>query len=121
MAKSENKADRRINYEPESLFVLDGQEEQETPYQWDEMPNFEQGQVEAWKILKVRFRNEQDLLAFAEVVGQTVTPKTKGIWYPPTDKTRNSLLRWMHEDQIKEHSDLIDEVVDDEIISPMGG
>ena len=111
MAKSENKADRRINYEPESLFVLAGEEEEQTPYEWDDMPKFEQGQVEAWKILKVRFRNEQDLLAFAELIGQTVTPKTKGIWFPPADKFANSLLRYMDEGQISE--DNVQEIVEE--------
>jgi len=111
-SKNNSTKDRQINYEGESLFVLSGEEEAETPHQWDSMPEFDQKQNEAWKCIKVRFRNEADLLAFAELIGQTVTPKTKGVWYPPADKSKNSLLRWMHEDQIDGNPD-VDEVIDE--------
>jgi len=113
--KNNSTKDRQANYEGESLFVLSGAEEAETPHQWDSMPEFDQKQNEAWKMLKVRFRNEADLMAFAELVGQTVTPKTKGIWYPAADKSKNSLLRWMHEDQIEGNPD-VDEVLTDDAI-----
>ena len=113
--KNNSTKDRQANYEGESLFVLSGEEELETPHQWDSMPEFDQKQNEAWKMLKIRFRNEEDLMAFAELVGQTVTPKTKGIWYPAADKSKNSLLRWMHEDQIEGNPD-VDAVLSDEEI-----
>ena len=102
---------KTLNYQPENLFVVTGQEEEQTPYDWDGMPEFNQPEAEAWKVLKVRFRNEEDLRNFAEVIDQTnITLKTKGIWYPPADKTANSLLRYMDEGQISE--DNIQEIVE---------
>tara|TARA_Y100000385_G_C12850801_1_gene532986 strand:+ start:426 stop:749 length:324 start_codon:yes stop_codon:yes gene_type:complete len=102
---------KTLNYQPENLFVVTGQEDKQTPYDWDGMPEFNQPEAEAWKVLKVRFRNEEDLRNFAEVIDQTnITLKTKGIWYPPADKTANSLLRYMDEGQISE--DNIQEIVE---------
>jgi hypothetical protein len=102
---------KTLNYQPENLFVVTGQEDEQTPYDWDGMPEFNQPEAEAWKVLKVRFRNEEDLRNFAEAIDQTnITLKTKGIWYPPADKTANSLLRYMDEGQISE--DNIQEIVE---------
>jgi hypothetical protein len=102
---------KTLNYQPENLFVVTGQEDEQTPYDWDGMPEFNQPEAEAWKVLKVRFRNEEDLRNFAEAIDQTnITLKTKGIWYPPADKTANSLLRYMDEGQISE--DNVQEIVE---------
>ena len=91
---------------------MSGQEEEKTAHDWDGMPEFEQPEAEAWKVLKVRFRNEDDLRNFAETIGQTnITLKTKGIWYPPADKFANSLLRYMDEDQISEGN--VQEIVEE--------
>lgn len=101
---------KTLNYQPENLFVVTGQEDQTTPYDWDGMPEFNQPEAEAWKVLKVRFRNEEDLREFAERIDQTnITTKTKGIWFPPADKTANSLLRYMDESQI---DDNVQEIVE---------
>ena len=103
---------KTLNYQPENLFVVTGQEEEQTPYDWDGMPEFDQPEAEAWKVLKVRFRNEEDLRNFAEAIDQTnITLKTKGIWYPPADKTANSLLRYMDESQISD--DNVKEIVEE--------
>ncbi len=105
--KDLNKA---INYEPQSLFVLDGSEEETTPYDWDDMPDFNQPQAEAHKMIKIRFRNEEDYREFAELIGQrNMTHRTKSIWYPVLDKKAHSLERFVHEDQIDEME--IDEVI----------
>lgn len=102
---------KTLNYQPENLFVVTGQEDEQTPYDWDGMPEFDQPEAEAWKVLKVRFRNEEDLREFAEAINQTnITLKTKGIWFPPADKTANSLLRYMDEGQISD--DNVQEIVE---------
>jgi hypothetical protein len=103
---------KTLNYQPENLFVMSGQEDEQTPYDWDGMPEFNQPEAEAWKVLKVRFRNEEDLREFAEKIDQTnITLKTKGIWFPPADKFANSLLRYMDEGQISE--DNVQEIIEE--------
>lgn len=49
---------------------------------WRGMPEFEQDDLESWKAIKVHFANEDDYRAFAQLVGQTLTPQTKYIWHP---------------------------------------
>jgi hypothetical protein len=49
---------------------------------WQGMPDFEQSDLEVWKTLQVHFANEEDYEAFSRLVSQTLTPKTKYIWYP---------------------------------------
>jgi hypothetical protein len=50
---SNNDLNKGINYEPQNLFVLDGSEEESTPYDWDGMPDFNQPQAEAYKLRSV--------------------------------------------------------------------
>jgi hypothetical protein len=77
---SNNDLNKGINYEPQNLFVLDGSEEESTPYDWDGMPDFNQPHAEAYKLIKIRFRNAEDYREFAELIGQrNMTPKTKSI------------------------------------------
>jgi hypothetical protein len=49
---------------------------------WKGMPEFEQEDLEAHKTIKIHFANEDDYQAFARLVGQTLTPNTRSIWYP---------------------------------------
>lgn len=49
---------------------------------WNEMPEFSQDEIAPYHSLKVHFKTASDLLAFAELMGQTVTNKTAWIYYP---------------------------------------
>jgi hypothetical protein len=49
------------------------------------MPEFKQQDQRPWKTLKVHFRNTTDLAAFAKLVKQKMTEKTKFVWYPKAD------------------------------------
>jgi hypothetical protein len=49
---------------------------------WKGMPEFEQEDKLGWKTIRVHFENEDDYHAFARLVNQTLTDKTKYIWYP---------------------------------------
>lgn len=80
-----------------NIFILSGQEDEKTPYDWDDMPEFVQEENEAYAKITVRIRNEEDLQEFIKLMDQNITPKTKSIWYPALDRFRNSLLRWMDE------------------------
>lgn len=50
--------------------------------EWVGMPEFEQGKVEPFKTITVRFETEQDYLDFQNKIGQQLTNKTKSIWHP---------------------------------------
>jgi hypothetical protein len=49
---------------------------------WQGMPEFEQDGIKTFHSIKVHFKTEADLIAFADLVGQTVTESTKYIYYP---------------------------------------
>lgn len=52
---------------------------------WKGMPGFDHEEQGAWKSLTVNFKNKADLEAFARLVNQTITDRTRSIWYPPAE------------------------------------
>lgn len=52
---------------------------------WEGMPEFNQRDLSPVKQLTVNFETEEDLAAFAKLVGQTVLMSTRSIWYPEAE------------------------------------
>ena len=50
--------------------------------EWQQMPEFVQEKQEPFAQIIFRFENEDDLDAFAELIGQKLTGKTKSAWHP---------------------------------------
>jgi hypothetical protein len=50
--------------------------------EWGGMPEFDQPDATAWKSVIVHFRNKEDYEDFSKLVNQTLTDKTRSIWYP---------------------------------------
>ena len=72
---------------------------EETPFGWDDMPEFDNPEKGQFHLMRVRFRNEEDLREFAEKIDQTnITTKTKAIWYPPLEKNSATVLKWVEAD-----------------------
>lgn len=65
---------------------------------WVGMPEFDQDDNPPYKKIFLNFRNEEDYKAFAKLVGQNLTEKTKSIWYPKLDIDDNMLKRWIEEE-----------------------
>ena len=73
---------------------------EDTPFGWDDMPEFDQPEKGQYALIRVRFRNEEDLREFAEKIDQTnITTKTKAIWYPPLEKNSATVLKWVEESE----------------------
>lgn len=53
--------------------------------EWRGMPEFIQEDLSPRKSIYVHFADTQDMLAFAELVGQTITSQTQSIWYPKAE------------------------------------
>lgn len=68
---------------------------------WLEMPEYEQEDNPAYKKLIISFRTKEDYDEFVEktakILDQTMTQKTKTIWYPALSRDENSLKRWIEE------------------------
>jgi hypothetical protein len=69
---------------------------------WHGMPEFENeaNKDGKFKTMYVHFRTEEDYNEFCELIGQYPSVKSKNnpaIWHPKLDRTANSLLRWMED------------------------
>jgi hypothetical protein len=70
------------------------------------MPEFDQEDQEAWKTLKVHFASKSDLEAFSRLVNQTLTEKTRSIWFPPAEIGRYADKAYISEPAVSGlHSD----------------
>jgi len=49
---------------------------------WRGMPAFDQRDMTPMQTIMVHFRNAEDRDAFGKLIGQTITPKTKSVWFP---------------------------------------
>jgi hypothetical protein len=57
---------------------------------WEGMPEFEQGDVSPIQSITVHFLSGDDVEAFAQLVGQKITPQTRSIHYPMQEKIDRS-------------------------------
>lgn len=54
---------------------------------WKGMPEFEQEDKMGVQSIHVHFKTREDVVAFAKLIGQNLTDKTRSIWYPQIEKT----------------------------------
>lgn len=78
------------------------QEQDEKEKLWVGMPEFDQKENPPFKTIYVHFRNEEDFKEFVKKYKtfddeQTISNKTKSMWYPHLAKDENSLKRWFEE------------------------
>jgi hypothetical protein len=65
--------------------------------EWRGMPEYNQPNNTAFRQIIVEFDNDKEVEAFAELLEQSVTEKTKSLWYPPRDKNIVVDLFWVAE------------------------
>lgn len=53
--------------------------------EWEDMPEFANEDISGVRQLIITFANNDDVRAFAELVQQNITDKTKSIWYPKAE------------------------------------
>lgn len=78
------------------------EEQNEREKLWVGMPEFDQKENPPFKTIYVHFRNEEDFKEFVKKYKtfddeQTISNKTKSMWYPHLAKDENSLKRWFEE------------------------
>lgn len=49
---------------------------------WNGMPEYQNEDVQVFHTIKMHFNTEADMVAFAKLVGQTITPQTTYLYYP---------------------------------------
>jgi hypothetical protein len=73
------------------LYEFDPSEE------WQGMPEFEQEDLTGVQAIHVHFKTRADVEAFAELIGQKLTDKTRAIWYPEAEIERYADKRYSDE------------------------
>ena len=74
---------------------------EETPFGWDDMPEFDQPEKGQFHLMRVRFDCEEDLREFAKKIDQeNITTKTKAIWYPAREKKEANVLKWVEDGSV---------------------
>lgn len=73
------------------------EEDQDVFLEWKDMPEFIQTKQEPYSQIIVRFRNQEDLDEFAQMIGQKLTVKTKSIWHPELVRGVHGKKRWIDE------------------------
>lgn len=58
--------------------------------EWTGMPEFVQVKQEEYAKVIFRFESEEDLQEFAQLIGQTLTKKTKSAWFPAKSHWRDT-------------------------------
>lgn len=73
-----------------SLFN-DSESEADWKKEWQGMPEFVQGKTDKpYAQIIFRFANEKDIKAFAKLIGQKLTNRTKSAWYPQIERGLDS-------------------------------
>lgn len=66
--------------------------------EWINMPEFIQNKSEKpFAQITIRFKNEQDLKEFSKLINQTLTKKTKSIWFPQIERGLNANKLYINE------------------------
>ena len=73
------------------LYEFDPSEE------WIGMPEFEQEDLTGVQAIHVHFKTRADVEAFAELIGQKLTDKTRAIWYPEAERIDMKSEAWADE------------------------
>jgi hypothetical protein len=65
--------------------------------EWQGMPEFEQGDETAFRTIKVHFTDQAGVNAFARLIEQTISERTKFVWFPPVTPERVTDKRYVDE------------------------
>ena len=60
------------------MFDIDSKWQEE----WKDMPEFVQEKQRPFQQIIIRFESQEDVEAFAKLIQQKITKKTKSIWFP---------------------------------------
>ena len=80
-----------------NLPMFDEDEYRAWTNEWRDMPEFVQEEQRPYAQIVFRFVNAEDLQAFAKLIGQPLTRRTRSAWHPPLQRGANGRKRWVTE------------------------
>lgn len=66
--------------------------------EWVGMPEFVQDDLTPFRAINVRFRNAEDVERFEKLIGQSITPKQKAVWFPHMENRKTAHLIYAGDD-----------------------
>jgi len=81
-----------------SIFLEKQQGKTDPTSEWQGMPEYDQRDEMPYRTLHVHFNNDEDVAEFARLIGQSVTDKTKYLWFPHQEIAHHADKRYA-EDQ----------------------
>ena len=102
-AEYDNFIGKKVDATPVSLddfgIEVSGVDPQSASAHWVGMPEFENDNNRPYKSMLVHFRTKENFDDFNARIDQLSSEKTKSIWHPKNDATKNSLMRWMEDEE----------------------
>jgi hypothetical protein len=80
------------------IFDFDEQDDSHET-EWRGMPEFNQPDNLAYKQVIISFEDDAGIEAFAKLINQNITKKTKSVWFPAREKNRVADLFWFNENE----------------------
>lgn len=77
-------------------FLLDMRQPWED--EWQGMPQFSLEDLTPYKTMYVHFSSPGDIQAFSDLIGQTVTERTRSVWVPEAEIGRYANKRYVREE-----------------------
>ena len=62
---------------------------------WVGMPELSQEDLSSFRKIVIHFRSDEDVAAFATLIGQQITPKQPSLWFPEMTHRIASDKRWV--------------------------
>jgi hypothetical protein len=79
---------------PQVSSIFDFSDMESTENEWRGMPSFEQPDNGPFRQIIISFEDQAGIDAFAKLIDQHVTDKTKSLWYPPRERNNLTNLFW---------------------------
>jgi hypothetical protein len=68
--------------------------------EWTDMPEYVTNKIEPYRMVIMRFRNQEDVDKFQKLIDQGMTRETKSLWYPKL--VFNESIKYRYLDDEKE-------------------
>jgi hypothetical protein len=62
--------------------------------EWEGMPEFDQDDKKPYRQIIISFDNDEDATKFGQLIGQTITEKTKSTWFPKKENMDSESKRY---------------------------